>query len=137
MSESNILLYQLIVLLGLQLHFTKGDLEQLYETEDFFEGIEGKYMILLDCTNLYCQYAYWNDYILGNKILQNDTNKSLYAIACFLNWLELYLAMRILKDFSGFVIIIVRIIMKMYVFGIMLLILILALSNFIYVLDID
>jgi len=77
------------------------------------------------------------DYALDKEILGNPYEKALYAITCFSAWIKLFYLMGIFKQFAYFVTIIYEIIKELFVFMIMLAILMMAFSNFFYVIDDD
>lgn len=74
--------------------------------------------------------VWWEKEILGNPYA-----KALYACMCFSAWLKLFYLMGIFTKFAYFVTIIYEIIVELQVFIVMLLILMLAFSNFFYVID--
>ena len=79
----------------------------------------------------------WKDFLRGNDILGNPLSKALYAIACFFQWIKLYGMMRIFAKYAHFITVIFEVIKDIQVFGVMLIILMFAFSNFFYVIDDD
>jgi hypothetical protein len=75
------------------------------------------------------------NFAYDQPILGNPLVKALYAIVCFFLWIKLYYFMGIFRKFAYFVTIIQEIIKELYVFIVMLLILMLAFTNFFYVID--
>jgi len=76
-----------------------------------------------------------SNYATGSNILGNPYAQAMYAVSCFTAWLKLFYLMGMFRDFAYFGTVIYEIIMKLYVFIIMLAILMFAFTNFFYVID--
>ena len=73
------------------------------------------------------------DFAKGDIILENPLFKAYYAVSCFMMWIKLYCMMRMFSDYAHFVTVIFEVIRAIKVFSAMLIILMLAFSNFFYV----